>query len=84
MTALINDPTLARLFLGSDGGSNLAPVIGGTMETWNATTYANTVRVGSVVYSNLPVVNPSALSTGTVLLLKTEASLVVLGRIYSA
>mgnify|MGYP006976765412 CR=1 FL=1 len=75
---------LARLFLTEDGGRALAPLLGGTMLSWDSGTYENTVRIGSVDYENLPVVNPSALSTGGVLVALTSAGPIVLGNLHRA
>lgn len=75
---------LADLFLTPSAGSPLQPLLGGTMTAWNGGTYANTVVVGSVTYTNLPVINPTLLSTGLVLVAVTAAGPIILGRIFKA
>lgn len=82
MSALINDLSLAPLFLA--GTQETLLVRGGVMDTWNSSTFENSVTVGTGVYTNLPVVNPGSLTTGPVLVIKSGPSYVVLGNLRSA
>lgn len=55
---------------------------GATCTAWNATTFENTVKLGSTqTYTNCPVVNPAAMSVGDVLLANTLPKPIILGRI---
>lgn len=81
---MINDPTLAPLFQPFNGGSGAVSIIGGILQTWNPTTYENTVKVGATQFTNAGVLYPSLLSTGNVVLLMTAAGPIILGRIYKA
>jgi hypothetical protein len=79
----MHDP-LARLFLAPPAGGAVQTFMGATCTAWDATTYANTVVVGSVTYTNLPVIAPAQMSTGRVLLVHTPAGPIVIGRLYQA
>jgi hypothetical protein len=74
----------------NDGPGGARPIVQAAwLQTWNATTYANTVSIGGLKpLTNLPVLNPASLgatgSTGPVLLINTDGGPVVLGRIYRA
>jgi len=55
---------------------------GATCTAWNPTTFENTVKIGSTqTYTNLPVVNPAAMSVGDILLANTLPKPIILGRI---
>jgi hypothetical protein len=76
---------LARLFLGRQAGTGTQLLMGATLTTWDAVTFANTVVIGgTVTYTNLPVINPAAITTGRVLLANTPAGPIILGRIHQA
>ena len=74
--------SLADLLLPDRAGRGSAAFMGGVLMTWDAVTYANTVRVGAALYTNLAVLNPAALPVGAqvaVLLARTGGAPVVLG-----
>lgn len=75
---------LTRLFLTPPAGRAVQLFMGATCTVWDGVTYTNTVVVGSVTYTNLPVINPAGMSTGRVLLARTTAGPIILGRIYQA
>lgn len=75
---------LAGLFLAHGPGAAIPPLMGAVLTAWDGATYANTVVVGSVTYTNLPVLNPAGLAVGNVLLANTAGGPIVLGRIYQA
>ena len=83
---MINDPTLAPLFIEGDAADTATDLVfTGTMTAWNSTTYNNIVEVvPGYSFTNLPVINPAGLSTGPVLLLRTSGRPIILGRIYQA
>lgn len=78
------DQITPLFFSGDDaGGSDI--LMGAIMTSWNGTTYENIVsQGGSVTWTNLPVMFPSLMSTGHVMLIKNPGSgtPIVLGRIY--
>ena len=80
--------SLTRLFIAPDSVPSAPTLaqdwVGGTMLTWDAVSLANTVKVGPVVYANLPVVSPNGLTRGTVVLARTQSSYLVLGMLGSA
>lgn len=59
-------------------------VHGGQCTEWDATTFENVVTNGAARYEDLAVLNPSAMSVGPVLLLKTAGNHVILGRLHRA
>ncbi len=73
---------LTRLLLDRDSGGDQPSVLGAYMSAWDPLTYANTVSVGAVNYTDLPVLLPALQAVGPVLLLSTPAGPVVLGRLY--
>lgn len=76
---------LARLFLASPAVRAVQLLMGATCTAWDAATFANTVVIGgTVTYTNLPVLNPAAMSVGRVLLANTPAGPIILGRIDQA
>lgn len=84
------DP-LAQFFRARDSksgpGGDRPLVQAAWLQTWNATTYQNTVSIGGLKpLDNLAVLNPAGLgasgTTGPVLLLNTDGGPVVIGRIY--
>ena len=76
------DVGLDALFFAARPGSGVPPLLGGTLLTWNATTFENTVDVGtSSPAANLPVIGASSLVVGPVLLASTPAGLIVLGNL---
>lgn len=76
---------LARALLGGPpAGRGVGTLMGGVCTAWDGTTYANTVTVGESTWTNLPVVNPAAMSTGLVLLAFSAAGPIVLGRLFQA
>lgn len=81
MTAAYGE--LAAQLLGTpDSGS--PQVLAAYMTEWDAGTYANTVALGGASWSNLPVLNPSSLAVGPVVVLVTGGAPLVLGRIFRA
>ncbi len=62
-------------------GAGSALLMGGTCTAWDAVTFHSTVVVGTVTYTNLPVLNTAAMSTGSVLLVNTPARPIILGRL---
>lgn len=76
---------LSALFLRQTPTGAVAPLMGGWVTAWNATTYENTVNIGgAVILQNLPVVNPAGVGVGVVLLANTAAGPIILGRIHQA
>lgn len=75
---------LARLFLPQRPGTAAQTFMGAVCTAWDAVTYANTVQAGSVVFTNLPVIQPAGMATGLVLLATTPGGPIVLGPIYQA
>lgn len=76
---------LVRLLLDADPpGSGVSTFIGGTCTAWDGVTYANTVVASTTTFSNLPVLDPAAMSTGTVLLAVGPAGPIILGRLHQA
>lgn len=58
-------------------------VMGGTLVSWDPVSFANLVQVGPILFQNLPVLSPGLLTLGTVLLLKSNATYIVLGNLGS-
>ncbi len=77
---------LARLLRGdaAPAGRGTSLLAGGSCTAWDGVTYANTVQVGETGYTNLPVLNPAAMSTGLVLVAFSPTGPIILGRLYSA
>lgn len=83
MTSPAGSGHLAALFLPTATGSGTQRLVGGTCTVWaGIAPYNSTVVVGTVTYTNLPVVNPAAMSTGLVLLITSPAGPIILGRLY--
>ncbi|MGH3546677.1 MAG: hypothetical protein ACRDQU_00825 [Pseudonocardiaceae bacterium] len=80
--------SLTRLFVAPNSVPAPATLtqdwVGGIMLTWDPVSFANTVRVGPVVYTNLPVCSPNGLTLGTVLLAKAPGGYIVVGMLGSA
>ena len=77
-----NPMTVSRLIVPrSAQGSGTKEWMGGTLLAWDSTTYANTVEIGGITYTNLPVVNPLGLDEGPVLIARLPSGLVIMGPI---
>jgi hypothetical protein len=74
---------LARLFLASNPGTAVQPLMGGTCTVWTPTGSYSTIVVGSTTYTNLPILNSAlaTMGTGLVLLINTPRGPLVLGRL---
>lgn len=72
---------LTRLFLGLPTGVGTQLLMPGTCTAWDAGTKHSTITVGTVTYTNLPIVNAAlaTMATGTVLLINTPGSPIILG-----
>lgn len=70
---------LSRLFLPSARGAGTQLLMPGICTLWDAVTKHNTVLVGTVTYTNLPVLNATAMAAGQVLLINTPAGPIILG-----
>lgn len=75
---------LTRLFLPPATGVGTQLFTSAIMTAWDGTTKANTITNGVVTYTNLPVINAAALTTGLVLLANTAAGPIVLGNLVQA
>lgn len=75
--------SLARTIVAPGGGRPL-DLFGGYLLTWDGGTYENTVSIGATVYTNLACLAPTLLAVGPVLLIRTRARPIILGRIYQA
>jgi hypothetical protein len=82
MTAPMADD-LARQLLGAPDGGTLL-IYSGYLTAWDPDTRENTVSGGAQEFTNLHSVNPSLLAVGPVLLIRTGAAPIILGRIYTA
>lgn len=74
---------VARLMIGGSGGKVLQ-VFGGYLLAWDGATYENTVSGGAQQYTNLACIAPTLLAVGPVLLIRTDARPIILGRLYQA
>lgn len=74
---------LTSLFLPAKVGSTAQSVMAGTCTAWDLATGHSTIVVGTVAYTNLPILNAAlaTMGTGAVVLLTTPASYLVLGRL---
>lgn len=61
------------------GRGGVREMMGARLTAWNPQTFANTVIMGGQTYNDLPVINPTALDIGPVVLTRTPAGLAILG-----
>jgi hypothetical protein len=81
VSAPLPPTALARLLMPGSAGTGLVGVFGAYLTAWDAVTFANTVALGGVVWTNLRFINASLLSVGPVLMAATPASPIILGRL---
>lgn len=82
MASIYDDP-IARLLFGAGGaGEGVSLLQGATLTAWDGVTYACTVTAGTAVYTDIPVLNPTTLVLGRVLLGFGPAGPVILGPLY--
>lgn len=74
---------LAGVIIAPGGGKPL-DVFGGYLLTWDGVTYENSVSTGATTYTNLACIAPTLLAAGPVLLIRTKARPIILGRLYQA
>jgi hypothetical protein len=75
--------SVARFLVGQPDGRTLA-IYGAYMTEWDPVTRWNVVSGGAQEFTDLPMINPTLLAVGPVLLLETPAAPIILGRIYTA
>ncbi|MGH3574267.1 MAG: hypothetical protein ACRDUW_20990 [Pseudonocardiaceae bacterium] len=76
---------MTRLFIAPENAVAPATLtqdwVGAVMTAWDPVALTNTVKVGPVFYTNLPVVNAGQLAVGTVMLAKMPGGYTIIGMI---
>ena len=74
---------LARLFSPDNVGAGVQLLMGGTCTAWDPVAAHSTVVVGTVAYTDLPILSSAlaTMSVGLVLLIKTDRGPLILGRL---
>jgi hypothetical protein len=74
---------LAGLFLPAFAGAGTQELMAGICTAWDAVTFHSTIVVGTVTYTNLPIMSPAlaTMGTGLVTLHRTAAAYIITGRL---